>query len=214
MYIDGSLECLRNAESLANDAEMLINNHSFAVAQSLSVIALEEASKALILGLSDLDYVKKDVVEIAMRKHPLKKIVLVGIEQSRLLLGDELIHKAEEFVHDEASLKELGKEWIDEIQQLEKSRQNGFYVDVNAENGTIKNSPRRAEPEDAQSLLNRARVFLQLAKILCQLFSRIKRGALTSVKIKEVRIPRSMWTGDTHLGTQPDYTLAIVFDEI
>jgi len=73
LYTKGSQECLQNADRLLNDAKTLLSRGSFGTAQSLGVTAMEEVGKAIILGLSDLDLVGKEIVEDAMKKHLIRK---------------------------------------------------------------------------------------------------------------------------------------------
>jgi len=86
MYTVRSEECLRNAEALLEDAGILMKTGRFGTAQSLSVVSIEETGKAIILALADLNYFGKDVVSIAMRTHTPKKVMLAGVEQSKMLL--------------------------------------------------------------------------------------------------------------------------------
>lgn len=217
MYSKGSEECLHHAESLIDDARMLMDRRSFGTVQSLSVTALEEVGKAIILELANLNYAKKDIVNIAMYKHPPKKVVLVGIEQSKLLLGEDLVNQASEFIIDKTRLEKLEKHpnIREGIEHFEGKRQKGFYVDVDPEDGSIRNSPTRISPESAQSLVNRAEVFLELGKALCKIFRDVKKrkATLSTFAIMRVKFPEYMWTGEIHLGDQPDYDIAIYWDE-
>lgn len=213
MYTKGSEECLHNAELLINDAKTLMDNGSFGTAQSLSVTAFEEIGKAVILELANLNYVGKDIVHRAMYKHPPKKVILVGIEQSKLLLGENLASQASEYIIDKTRLKKLEKQMKD-INHLENERQNGFYVRVDPKDGSIRNSPRRVSAENAQSLINKADVFLNLGKTLCEFFRNIRKRHLTLAKLTDVELPKYMWTGKVYLGEQPDYTIIIMWDEV
>ena len=210
MFSKGSQECLYNAKSLINDAKILMSTNSFGTAQSLSVTAFEEVGKATILQLANLNYVEKSVVEMAMRKHLPKKVILIGIEQSRLLLGEKLANQASEYILDEATLKKLQKNMRKDIRDLEKKRQNGFYVDVDPEDGTIRNIPTRINPRDVQSLIDKAEVFLRVGEILCDILIKLKEGKV-KVAIREVKLPEFT---TKEIGAQPDYTLTIVWDEI
>jgi AbiV family abortive infection protein len=185
-------------------------------AQSLGVTSMEEVGKALVLELADLNYFGKDVVDIAMHEHAPKHVVLVGIEQSRILLGESLIQRANEFVIDKARFKSIQEQVKPEIQDVERLRQNGLYVDVDSDDGRIKNSPADVQAENVQALLNRAEIFLTLGKILCRTFRDIEENerSRTDLKIQAVKLPEHMRSKEAALGAQSDYTITIVWDEI
>ena len=69
MYAQGSIECLKNSKRLFRAARVSLQENSFGVAQSLIVTAIEEAGKAIILELANLNYFDKEVVESSMRNH-------------------------------------------------------------------------------------------------------------------------------------------------
>lgn len=207
-------ECLKNAESLLDDAETLMDTQSYGPAQGLSVIAFEEIGKAVILALADLKRIAPTIVLSAMKRHSPKKIILVGIEQSKLLLGQELAGEAHELILSEADLKKFEKEMNQEVTELEECRQKGFYVDVNVADGGVKNSPRNIDRESTLSIISRTHVLLKVGKVLCELFKNLTKGVRTSIKIREVRIPDYKSLGDTGLGARSDYTLTIVWDEM
>jgi AbiV family abortive infection protein len=216
MYSVGSQECLRNAELLLEDAKALMGTMRLGTAQSLGVTSMEEVGKALVLELADLNYLGKDVVDIAMHEHAPKHVVLVGIEQSRILIGENLVQRANEFVIDKTRFKSIQVQMKPEIQDVEKLRQNGLYVDVDSDNGRIKNSPANVQAENVQALLNRAEIFLTLGKILCKTFRDIEESGRprTDLKIQAVKLPEYMRSKEATLGAQPDYTITIVWDEI
>jgi AbiV family abortive infection protein len=215
MYSAGSQECLRNAELLLEDAKTLMRIMRLGTAQSLSVTSMEEVGKALILELADLKYLGKDVVDIAMYKHPPKHVVLVGIEQSRILLGESLVQRANEFVIDKARFQSIQVQMEPEIHAMLELRKNGLYVDVDPDDGRIKNSPANVQAENVQALLNRAEIFLTLGKILCRTFRDIEESGRprTDLKIEAVKLPEHMRSKEASLGDQPNYTITIVFDE-
>jgi AbiV family abortive infection protein len=216
MYSVGSQECLLNAELLLGDAKTLLGFMRLGTAQSLGVTSMEEVGKALVLDLADLNYLGKDVVDIAMHEHAPKHVVLVGIEQSRILLGESLIQRAKEFVIDRARFKSIQTQMKPEIQDVEKLRQNGLYVDIDSDDGRVKNSPANVQAENVQALLNRAEIFLTLGKILCRTFREIEENGRprTDLKIQAVKLPEHMRSKGGTLGAQPDYTITIVLDEI
>jgi len=125
--------------------------------------------------------------------------VLVGIEQSKLLLGEELASKASHYIIDKNRLKELEKKI--RTDDLEGKRKNGLYVDVSPKDGRISNSPSRVSEESARSLLRRVESLLGLGKILCNLFRDIRNRPRTSLQIRRVV-------------TTKNHGVGIVFDEI
>lgn len=212
MFTDGSKECLRNAVELLENAQLLFDKSSFGVAQSFAIVAMEEAGKAVILELANLGLVTKEVVELAMKKHSLKKIVIVGIQQSKLLLGKELVDQAKEYViKDKKSLEELEKEI--QVNDLERKRQNGFYVDINSENGTVKNTPADVNQTDALLMIKQVEIYLKVCTALCEIFRDWQKHPPESIVLKEVRIP-IIQPQNLGSGEGPDYDIAIVFDEI
>ena len=205
MYSEGSEECLLNAENLIKDANILIEARGFGSAQSLCVIAIEEIGKAIILELANLRHVDQDFVGMAMRDHRPKKVVLLGIEQSRLLLGDDLAKEADQYIIDQNKLKELAREMQVEILGLEKKRQEGFYAQVDPKDGGITSSPRSISKENASLLAKKAEIYLKVGRVLCELFSNIRNGRKTGVTLRKVILPEPGIS---------DYTMTIVWDEI
>lgn len=211
MFTNGSKECLRNAMGLLENAQLLFDKSSFGVAQSLAIVAMEEAGKAVILELANLGLVTKEVVKLAMRKHSLKKIVIVGIQQSKLLLGKELVDQAKEYIiKDKKSLEKLEKEI--RVNDLERKRKKGFYVDINPENGTVKNTPAGVSKIDALLMIKQIEIYLEVCTHLCEIFRDWQKRPLSTVVIKEVRIP-IIKPENLGYGELPDYEAAIVFDE-
>ena len=84
MYSLGSEECLKNAERLLNDAQILLDKGSLGSAQTLSVTAYEEISKSIILEFANLNFAEKKVVEESMKNHDLKKALMLAIEKGSL----------------------------------------------------------------------------------------------------------------------------------
>lgn len=152
---------------------------------------MEETGKAIILELANLGAVGKDIVNIVMKKHAPKKLILVGIEKSETLLGKALLAQARKhsFVIDESMLASLVDEVGNESLDLEERRQKGFYVDVATDDGTILTSPSRVVEKDSRIVLERATVLLAMGKLLCELFSGFKARGVPAAQIKEVRLP-------------------------
>lgn len=212
LFADGSQECLRNSKNLLKNAKLLRDHSSYGYAQSLAIISMEEAGKAIILGLAHLDLVTKKAIKLAMTKHSLKKIVIVGIQQGKLLLGKELMGQAKEYVvKDETSLREFEKDV--KVDDLERKRQNGFYVDVNSKDGAIKNNPASVTREDAFLTIKQVEIYLRASALLCGVFRDWKNRPISSIKIKQVKIPL-LEPGTKDIADHLNYDVAIVFDEI
>ena len=79
MYSNCSDECLRNAERLLNDSKILLERKKYASAQSLSITALEEVGKAIILELVDLNYYDKNLAKKSVYNHKPKKVIMKAI---------------------------------------------------------------------------------------------------------------------------------------
>jgi len=160
-----------------------------------------------------LDLVTKEVVKLAMMRHSLKKIVVVGIQQSNLLLGEELIGEAKEYIFEnESSIKELEKKV--KVSYLERKRQNGFYVDVDHENGSTRNTPASLNMKDALQMIKQVHVYVGLCTALCHIFRDLKkRPGLSSVRIRRVEVP-SLQEAEQASPCESDQTITIVFDEI
>jgi hypothetical protein len=78
-------------------------------------------------------------------------------------------------------------------------------VRVNPKDGRITSSPRQISLVDAQLIINKAEVFLRVGKGLCEFFRDVKERPRTDVRLMKIRLPKS---------NEPDYTIAIVWDEI
>lgn len=169
MYAQGSQESLRNAEHLFEDAMTLSRNKSFGSAQTLIVTAIEEAAKAIILELTNLNYFGKEVAEQSMRVHPPKKLVLFAMEKG-LLFVDQIDRRDGRSVIDNTRIEELEKRFKVDLRDMENRRQNGFYVKVDINNGAILNSPNNVKKSETGEFAKRAESFLKLCKTLCGIF--------------------------------------------
>jgi len=170
MYVQGSQECLKNAEHLFEDATTLLRNGSFGSAQSLAVHAIEEAAKAIILELANLDYIEKEVVEQSMWAHPPKKLVLLAMEKGLLFAGNIDRRYDKKCVIDKGRMQELERALKAGLKDMENKRQNGFYVKVDVSNGAIVNSPNNLKESEIEGFARKAESFLKLCKHLCRLF--------------------------------------------
>jgi AbiV family abortive infection protein len=169
MYAQGSQECLKNAERLFGDATILLRNKSFGAAQSLIVTALEEAGKAIILELANLNYVGKEAVEQSMRDHRPKKLVLLAMEKG-LLFVDRIDRRNGSCKIDKSVMQKLENALKAGLKNLENKRQNGFYVQVDVNNGVIVDSPNNIEGFEVEELAKKAKSFLKLSNLLCEFF--------------------------------------------
>jgi len=209
VFTNGSKECLRNAKRLLEYAQLLFDKSGFGPAQSIAILAMESAGKAVTLELANLGVVTKEVVELAMTKHSLKKIVIVGM--NKILLGKELINQAKEYIiKDEKSLKKLEK--VIRVRDLEEKRQNGFYVQVDSQDGAVRNTPASVSQTDALLMIKQVEIYLELCTHLCEIFRDWHKNPLSTGIIMKVRIP-IIKPENLVYGGHLDYDMAIVFDE-
>lgn len=188
MYSLGSQECLKNAEKLLDDAKILMDRKSFGTAQSLSVTALEEVGKAIILELADLNYVGKDVVERSMKDHIPKKLIMQAIEKG-LVLRDEIVRVVGKARIDKEEVNNLLKLLKRDVDSLESKRQNGLYVQINVTDGSIEKSPTTISANNVHVFVERVAYSVRLGKILCGLFREFKQRR-DQVTINNLRILR------------------------
>ena len=169
MYDQGSQECLNNAGRLFEDATILLQNKSFGTAQSLTVTALEEAAKAMILELANLNYVGKKVVKQSMYRHRHKKLILLALEKGLLFIG-QIDRRRTRPLIDKGIMNKFENELKAEYQDLENKRLNGFYVQVNINSGLIVNSPNSIKRPETERFVKEAGFILELSKSLCEFF--------------------------------------------
>lgn len=215
MYSKGSEACLHNAEKLLQSARLLFDGSSYGSAQSLAISSIEEAGKAVILELVDLSRIPKEAIKLAMKggiAHSLKKIVAVGIQHHKFLLNKELVGEAQELTtRDKDSVKNLLKDI--RVSDLEARRQNGLYVNIDYQNGSITNDPARLNSKEVNLLIRQAQTYLDLCNAVCRILRELKtRPSLSSFKIRRVDVP-TMQQLDSGL-SDSDQTITIVFDEI
>ncbi len=181
MYIKGSIECIENSKRLLQNAELLHEHESYGVAQSLAILALEEAGKAVILDLASLGFVTKKVVRHSMYNHTIKKIITLGINNANFLIGKELINARALDIKDIKLLELTG-----ELKELEKKRQNGLYVEVNSENGDIISTPLNINSKKALFIIEQVKVYQKICETLCQIFRDLKKRPKSSLSIMKV----------------------------
>jgi len=198
-----------------DDAKSLMDKGRYGTAQSLSVLSMEEGTKALILELANLQLVGENVIKETMKKHSPKQAMLVGLEQSKIFLGKTMIGEVKDYViEDEQALRRLEGVLKKDITKLEKQKQNGLYVNVDPRSGQITSSPNYVDRNGAQESLRRAQGHLLLARVLSNVFCEHfrlarKRGAT----INNLRILRDAEKQPYYAGDQPDQSLTIIFDE-
>lgn len=215
MYSKGSEACLHNSKKLLQSARLLFDASSYGFAQSLAVSSIEEAGKAVILGLADLGLVRKEVVKLAMKggiAHSLKKIVAVGIRHYGFLLNKELVGEGQGLT---AGEKGLVKNLLKDIRvvDLEARRQNGLYVNIDYQDGGITNDPVGLKSRDVDQVIGKAETYFALCNAVCGILRDLKtRPSLSSVRIRRVDVPtvQQLEFGSSEC----DQTITIVFDEI
>ena len=215
MYLKGSKVCLNNSEKLLQSAHLLFDALSYGSAQSLAVSSIEEAGKAVILGLADLGRVRKEVVKLAMKggmAHSLKKIVAVGIQHYKFLLNKELAGESQELTAvDKDSVKNLLKDI--RVVDLEARRQNGLYVNIDYQDGSITNDPAELNSKNVNQVIRQAEIYLLLCNAVCKILRDLKtRPSLSSFKIRRVGVPTMQQLDSGSI--ESDQTITIVFDEI
>lgn len=215
LYSKGSEACLHNSKKLLQSACLLFDESSFGSAQSLAISSIEEAGKAAILELADLRRVPREAIKLAMKggiAHSLKKIVAVGIQHHKFLLNKELVGEAQEpTTGDKDSVKKLLKDI--RVSDLETRRQNGLYVNVNYQNGSITNDPARLDSKEVNLLIRQAQTYLHSCNAVCKILRELKtKPSLSSFKIRRVDVP-TMQQLDSG-SSEGDQTITIVFDEI
>ena len=169
MYAQGSQECIRNAEHLFEDATALLEKKSFGSAQSLIVTAIEEAAKAIILELADLKYIGEEVVKQSMSDHRPKKLVFLAIEKG-LLFVEQIDRRCGSYEVDRSLMQKLQNMLEAPLEDLEKKRQRGFYVQVDVNSGAIVNSPSDIKKFEIEEFAQKAELFLKVCKALCEIF--------------------------------------------
>jgi len=203
-YLAGSKASLENARDLLNGALILFDRSNFGLAQSIAVVSIEEAGKAVVLGLASLGKVTKHIIERTMKEHRLKKILLLGISHHEFLFRKELIGPGGKEIIDHEALK--GIENL-QTRDLERKRLNGFYVDVDWNSGVVTNTPRRIDPEQVKGTIRQAEIYVRLSETLCKIVQDIQKRQRSRVTMGKVTV-----TGLDE--SEGDYTVTISFDEI
>jgi AbiV family abortive infection protein len=207
-----SNECLRNAESLMEDANILLERKKFSSAQSLSITALEEVGKAIILELVDLNYYDKILAKKSIYSHKSKKAIIKAIENGMVLI-DQINRAPEDVSITQEKMKELGEKLLSEMNSLENNRLNGLYVEIDIETGRIISSPKDCSENDATSSVEEAKKYVLLGRVLCDVFREIKacKGAVNNLRIQfPSEESYDLWKSITR---KRDRTLTISFDE-
>ena len=214
MYQNCSAECLKNAESLLEDAKILLDRKKYASAQSLSVTALEEVGKAIILELVDLNYYDKDLAKKSIYNHKPKRAILKAIEKGKVLI-DQINRSPGAPSITKEKMKQLGEELLTELNSLESNRVNGLYLEIDFDKGKIKSSPRDCNESDAIASIEEADKYVELGKILCNILREIQKcdGTINNLRlILETDNYDNFWKDDNNT-RKPDKTLTISYDE-
>jgi len=133
------------------------------------VTAAEEAGKAILLELANVNYVDKEMVKQSMHDHRPKKLVLLAMEKG-LLFANRIDRRNDSCELNEDTLKRLENMLIIGLEDLEDKRQNGFYVQVDASNGAITRTPKSIKRSDIDEFAKKTGLFLKLCSYLCQFF--------------------------------------------
>lgn len=207
MQESSSKECLNNAERLLKDANLLFENGSNGSAVSLSITALEEIGKAIILELTSLNYIDREIASRAMRQHYPKKIVLKAI-QLGIILHDQINRDRGDYSINLEKLQELHNILKSEINTWEERRTLGLYVQVNVENDSIVSSPTEIANHEAKKTVNEAEDLLMMGKVLCKILPEFQRGKSI---VNNMRIHLS---GHDVSNQSSDGDVTISYDEI
>jgi AbiV family abortive infection protein len=178
---------------------------------------MEEAAKAVILELANLQLVGENVIKKSMKNHSPKQVMLVGLEQSKIFLDKKLVGEVTDYVvEDEQALRLLEKPLREDIQNLEKQKQNGLYVDVDSKSGQITSSPNYVGRNDTKVRVSvgRAQKNLLLARALVNALRDFRLASKRGTTICNLRILGLGEVQPYYAGDQPDQCLTIVFDEI
>ena len=211
MFRDCSDECLKNAESLIEDAKILVERKKYASAQSLSITALEEAGKAIILELVDLNYYDKNLAKKSIYSHKSKKAIMKAIKNG-MILTDQINREPGNAIITQEKMKELGEKFLADMNSLNNNRLKGLYVEIDFDTGKVKSSPR--DCTDTSASIEEASKYISLGKFLCDIFRQIKASKNT---VNNLRILDSenddypaFWKSRSK---KPDKTVSISYDE-
>jgi AbiV family abortive infection protein len=212
MYRKCSNECFENAKSLLESAEALLKKKKYAIAQSLSITALEEVGKSIILELVELSLFDKSIANKVICIHKRKTAIMLGLKNG-LVIPDQ---KNADFIGyvDQGRLKLIGEKTLTELDLLHEKREKGLYVDVDVDTGKIKSSPKDCSKSEALITIKNSNDFRIFGKTLVKKLRNISKEEGTT--INNFRISQedvdyffSFWNNAKIL----DKTLTIGYDE-
>lgn len=167
--------CLKNAKQFIDDAKLLISQKSYGHALSLTVLATEEISKAIMYFFQKKDlksFIKIKKGDIYSHRHKQELYVsMILVEQITVSLKNALnktkpIKKSTEIILNEMIEKvkrafqhgikecQIMQTQINFLRQLEKRKQLGFYVDIDTGKNVI--SPESISYKEAKSYVKSA----------------------------------------------------------
>jgi AbiV family abortive infection protein len=220
MYRKCSDECLENANSLLEAAKTLLKRKKYAIAQSLSITALEEVGKSIILELVELGVFDSGIADKAINKHKHKRAIMLGFKKGLVIPDLSNPDKKNEYFIgyvDQSRLKLIGEKILNELDLLDEKRENGLYVEVDFDSGKIKSSPKDCVESEALIALKDSSDFLTLGKILIKKFRSITKEANEegttvnnfSISQEDIDYFFNFWNNAELL----DKTLSIGYDE-
>ena len=162
------IECIQNAESLLQTAEILLEKRKYGIAQSLSITAIEEAGKAFILELIQYGKFGKNYAkEVLNKKHEVKRGLLKAIENGMILIDD--INQNTNYKIDRTQMNALIAKLETKLSPWEKIRVNGLYVDVDVKKCKVLSSPRSFSFEDTFDLISETKDIIAFVQGVSQL---------------------------------------------
>jgi AbiV family abortive infection protein len=169
MYRNCSDECLKNAKSLLEDAKILLKRKRYGSAQSLSITAMEEVGKAIILEFVDLGIIEKEKAKNMITNHPPKRKIMLGMEKGKLLPDQSKRRSGDYLDKDnfEGKLKLIGEQLQKEMDDFNK-RRNILFVEVNIDKGEVKSSPKDCNETDSMTVFRKSTDYLTFGEILCK----------------------------------------------
>jgi hypothetical protein len=129
--------------------------------------------KAIILELADLNYVDKEIFERSMKEHLPKKVIIQTIEKG-LLLPDKIDRRGGACRINKDELFSLTEKLRKDVRSLETKRQDGLYVQIRIEDGTVEKSPLNLNKNDVEQFMEVVAKSIEFGKRLCEFFNDYK----------------------------------------
>jgi AbiV family abortive infection protein len=147
---------------------MLLKKRKYGIAQSLSITAIEEAGKAIILELIQYGKFGKNYAkEVLNKKHEVKRGLLKAIENGMILIDD--INENTNYKIDKTQMNALIAKLETQLSPWEKIRQNGLYVRVDVKKCKVLSSPRNFSLEDTVDLIFKTKDIIAFVQGVSQL---------------------------------------------